>query len=101
MGTPSYMSPEQARGKEADARSDIYSIGMVLHECLTGQIVFASGNVVMRQMQEMPPPPSATNNAVSEELDGIVMKCIQKKPEDRYQSMHELAAALRALDLNS
>ncbi len=100
MGTPSYMSPEQARGKEADARSDIYSIGMVLHECLTGQIVFASGNLVMRQIQEMPPPPSAANNAISKELDGIVMKCIQKKPEDRYQSMHELAAALRALDLS-
>ena len=101
MGTPSYMSPEQARGKEADARSDIYSIGMVLHECLTGQIVFASGNVVMRQVQEMPPPPSASKDDIPNELDAIVMKCIQKKPEDRYQSMHELVADLRALNLGA
>lgn len=101
MGTPSYMSPEQARGKEADARSDIYSIGMVFHECLTGQIVFASGNVLMRQVQEMPPPPSASNEAIPKDLDAIVMKCIQKNPEGRYQAMDELVADMRALKLDA
>lgn len=101
MGTPSYMSPEQARGKEADARSDIYAIGIVLHECLTGNIVFASGDVMERQVKEMPPPPSAGNNAVPKELDDIVMKCIQKKPEDRYQDMDALIADLRGLNLTA
>jgi len=99
MGTPSYMSPEQALGKESDARSDIYSIGMVLHECLTGKIVFASGNVIQRQVQEMPPPPSAENDKIPKALDDIVMKCIQKKPEERYQNMERLAADLRVLSL--
>ena len=101
MGTPSYMAPEQAMGKEADARSDIYALGMVLHECLTGKIVFASGNVIERQLHEMPPPPSTGNNAIPKELDAIVMKCIQKKPDDRYQSMSELAADLRGLNLGN
>jgi tetratricopeptide (TPR) repeat protein len=99
MGTPSYMSPEQATGKEADARSDIYSIGMVMHECLTGEIVFASGNVVQRQVQEMPQPPGALNDAIPKELDAIVMKCIQKKPTERYQTMKELVDDMRALNL--
>ncbi|MFO7973643.1 MAG: protein kinase [Candidatus Hydrogenedentota bacterium] len=101
MGTPSYMPPEQARGKECDARSDIYSIGMVLHECLTGKIAFANGNVLERQVKEMPPPPSTLNDAVPKELDDIVMKCIQKNPEDRYDTMESLAADLRALNLKA
>jgi tetratricopeptide (TPR) repeat protein len=55
LGTPSYMAPEQVKGQDADARSDIYSVGLVLHECLTGKTVFRDGNVLDRQVNEMPP----------------------------------------------
>jgi tetratricopeptide (TPR) repeat protein len=95
MGTPSYMSPEQALGKDADGRSDIYSTGLVLHEVLTGNTVFRDGNVVQRQINEVPPPPSASTQGIPEKLDALVMKCIAKKPEERYQTVRELLADLR------
>ncbi len=97
MGTPSYMAPEQVLGKEADARSDIYSLGLVFYECLSGQMVFRDQNVLERQLNEMPPPPSQTVEGVPEALDAIIMKCVAKKPDERYASAKELLADLRAL----
>jgi eukaryotic-like serine/threonine-protein kinase len=96
MGTPSYMSPEQTRNSDVDARSDLYSLGLVLHEALTGKTVFAPGQgVLKRQQQETPKPPSKIVDGISKMLDDIVMKCVEKKPEDRYQTAEELLADLR------
>ena len=97
MGTPSYMSPEQVLGKDSDARSDIYALGLVLHETLTGKTVFRDGNVLERQVSEVPQPPSATAATVPAEVDAIVMKCIEKRPEDRYQTARELWTDLRKI----
>jgi len=97
MGTPSYMAPEQVLGKEADARSDIYSMGLVIYECLTGETVFMGQDVLERQLKELPPPPGSKLEGVPAELDAIVMRCIAKKPEDRFQTVRELIAALRAV----
>ncbi len=95
LGTPSYMSPEQVLGKEADRRSDLYSLGLVLHEALTGKTVFRDGDVMERQVTETPLPPSALVDGITNRLDEIVMKCIAKKPEERYQQASELYADLR------
>lgn len=97
MGTPSYMPPEQVLGKEADARSDIYSLGLVLHECLTGKTVFEGGDILERQLKEAPPRPSVLAVGIPAELDALVMKCIAKAPEQRYQNARELLADLRRL----
>lgn len=97
MGTPSYMAPEQVLGKEADMRSDIYSLGLVIHECLTGETVFAKGDVLERQLQEVPLPPGTSVADVPEELDQLIMKCIEKDPNKRFQTARELHGALRAI----
>lgn len=97
MGTPSYMAPEQVLGKDADARSDIYSMGLVTYECLTGETVFIGQDVLERQLKETPPPPSEKVEGVPAELDAVIMKSIAKDPGDRYQTVRELIAALRAV----
>ena len=96
MGTPSYMAPEQVLGKDADARSDIYSMGLVIYECLTGETVFIGQDVLERQLNELPSPPSKTVEGISPELDAVVMKCIAKDPGERYQTVRDLIAGLRA-----
>jgi len=100
MGTPSYMSPEQTRDSNVDERSDIYSVGLVLHEALTGRIAFTPGeDVLKRQQQDTPKPPGEIVDGIPETLNAIVMKCIEKKVEDRYQSAEELLADLRKVTL--
>ena len=103
MGTPSYMAPEQVLGKQADQRTDIYALGLVLHECLTGRTTFLDGDVLERQLNEVPPPPSASVEGIPEKMDAIIAKCVAKKPEARYQQAKELLADLRALanEMNS
>jgi len=95
MGTPAYMSPEQTQDSDVDARSDIYSLGLVLHEALTGTCVFKDGDVMLRQQQELPPPPSKLVDGVPAPLDRIVMTCVAKEPAARFQTAEQLSAALR------
>ena len=97
MGTPAYMSPEQVLGKEADARSDIYSMGLVLHQLLTGKIHFIEGDVLERQLKEMPPAPSTQIEGIPPELDAIVLRCLAKNPEERFASAREFLGQLQAV----
>lgn len=99
IGTPQYMSPEQALGREVDARSDLYSLGVVLFELLTGRVPFKGENAISTlSMHATVPVPSARglNENVSEAVDRVVEKALAKAPEQRYRSCHELADALAA-----
>jgi serine/threonine protein kinase len=100
MGTPDYMSPEQGQGLPADFRADIYSLGVVLFEALTGQLPFrgeTATQIVMAHIQQPPPAPRGVNPALPEALDRIILRCLQKDPARRWQSVSELAAALSAV----
>ncbi len=97
IGTPTYLSPEQAQGQAVDARSDIYSLGCVLYELLAGRPPFTGDTpvaIAYKQVNETPVPPSAHNPEVPPQLDAVVMKCLAKNPANRYQSAEELAADL-------
>jgi serine/threonine-protein kinase len=98
LGSPRYMSPEQVIGKSIDARSDIFSLGVVLYEALTGIAPFDGDNVnaiMYATVNTTPPPPSQHNRAVPAMLDLIVAKAMAKLLEDRYQTVKELADDLR------
>ncbi|MCG8460726.1 MAG: ABC transporter substrate-binding protein, partial [Holophagales bacterium] len=95
-GTLAYLSPEQILGEELDGRSDLYSLGTILYECLAGKPPFTGpqASVLYRIVHD--PAPSLDGKGVDPRLQAIVMACLAKRPEDRWQSGHELAEALRA-----
>jgi HAMP domain-containing protein/predicted Ser/Thr protein kinase len=100
MGTPDYMPPEQAQGKTADFRSDIYSLGVVLFEIFTGRLPFDGASameVVVAHIQKAPPRPRSFNPAVPAELEMVILRCLEKSPERRYASVEELLAALSTI----
>ncbi len=97
VGTPDYMSPEQARGLALDFRSDIYSMGVVLYEMFTGSLPFEGDTplaVVLKHVQEGPPPPQAKNPKIDPKIAAIILRCMQKNPQDRFQSVNDLYEAL-------
>jgi serine/threonine-protein kinase len=99
VGTPHYMSPEQCRGEELDARSDIYSLGIILYEMLTGDVPFRASTpvgVVLKHANEQPQPLRAVNPSVPEPIEAVVMKALQKDRDARQHSAAELASELVA-----
>jgi eukaryotic-like serine/threonine-protein kinase len=99
MGTPHYLSPEQAQGFDVTAVSDLYSIGVILYEALTGRVPFEADSAVavaMKQVSQTPLRPSSINHRVSPSLDAAVMRALEKDPGERFQSADAFIAALDA-----
>jgi eukaryotic-like serine/threonine-protein kinase len=97
IGTAQYLSPEQARGDTVDARSDVYSLGCVLYEMLTGEPPFVGDSpvaVAYQHVREDPVPPSRRYEGISADLDAVVLKALAKNPENRYQTAAEMRADL-------
>ena len=97
LGTAAYISPEQAQGQAVDGRTDIYSLGAVLYEMLTGRPPFTGDTpvaVAYKQVNEMPAPPSSVNPEVPSQLDAVVMRALAKNPANRYQTADEFRADL-------
>lgn len=93
LGTASYLSPEQAQGQPVDARTDIYSLGCVLYEMLTGRPPFTGDSpvsIAYKHVRENPVPPSRLNDDVTQSLEAVVMKMLAKNPTNRYQTAAEL-----------
>jgi tetratricopeptide (TPR) repeat protein len=93
VGTPDYMSPEQAEGKDVDGRSDLYSFGLVLYEMLTGHVPFKADSIIstlMSRLREVAEPPSKVNPEVPPWVDRLVMKSLERNRDDRYSSADEI-----------
>ncbi|MGE5144348.1 MAG: protein kinase domain-containing protein [Acidobacteriota bacterium] len=100
LGTPAYMPPEQLMGEPVDARSDLYAAGVVLYECLTGQLPFNAGSVislVAKLLKEDARPPQEVNPEIPPALSALVLRLLAKRPEDRVQTAVDLGLQLAAL----
>ena len=98
LGTAHYVSPEQTQGRDLGPTTDIYSLGIVMYEAATGRVPFDGDDaisVALKQVNEAPMPPSQINPRVDPALESIILKCMQKRPEDRFQSADELYHVLR------
>jgi beta-lactam-binding protein with PASTA domain len=101
VGTAQYLSPEQARGAPVDARSDLYSLGIVLYELLTGKVPFTGDSpveIAMKHLNELPKPPSAGRPEVPRDLDLVVLRALAKDPDERYASAEEMDADLARIE---
>ncbi|MGZ4271091.1 MAG: protein kinase domain-containing protein [Solirubrobacteraceae bacterium] len=99
MGTAQYLSPEQAQGQPVSEASDLYSVGIMLYELLTAHVPFdgeSAVTIALKHVNEVPPPPSAFNPAVSPALDAVVMRALEKDPARRFVSADEFIAGLQA-----
>jgi tetratricopeptide (TPR) repeat protein/predicted Ser/Thr protein kinase len=100
LGTPAYLSPEQAMGADVDARSDLFALGGVLYECVTGQPAFPGASVIeiaAKVIHVEPELPSKVSPQVPRQLDSLILKALAKKPEKRYQSTDEMIVDLRSV----
>ncbi len=98
MGTPAYMSPEQCLGYEPDRRSDIYSLGILLYELVTGRVPFEAKSLteaIRQHTQEAPPPPRSVNADLPVEVENVVLRTLSKRKEDRFATAREMADALQ------
>ncbi len=101
VGTPEYMSPEQVEGKEIDRRSDIYSLGVIIFEMLTGKAPFSGEtpySVAFKHKTEPPPDPKEVNVLIPEKLSQVILKCMGKAKEERYQKAEELFSDLTQIE---
>src|SRR5207302_2090861 len=99
MGSPSYMSPEQAMGQPVDRRTDVYSLGVILFEMATGRLPFDGedkAKVMAAQVYQAPPRPREVARQVSEGVEAVILRALDKDPKKRFQSMTEMGRALAA-----
>jgi tetratricopeptide (TPR) repeat protein len=96
VGTPYYMSPEQIMGRKVDQRADLYSLGVTLFECATGTVPFFKGDLAYHHLHTPAPSPRALNPSLSEGIDEIILRLLEKKPEHRFQSATEVMTAVRS-----
>ena len=99
LGTAHYVSPEQTRGQDLGPTSDIYSLGVVMYECATGRVPFDGDDaisVALKQVNELPVPPSELNPGVDANLERIILKCMEKDPANRFQTADELRQVLNS-----
>ena len=93
LGTPDYIAPEQVQGKRGDQRSDMYSLGVMFYEMLTGQVPFSGPNplaVMNERLLQDPPPPRAINPAIPPVLEEVILRALERDPRHRYASAHEM-----------
>jgi len=101
IGTPEYMSPEQVEGKEVDQRSDIYSLGVILYEMVTGRVPFEGEtplSIAVKHKTETPKEPRELNSQIPEDLSRVILRCMEKDKEKRYQSAGEVRSELTRIE---
>jgi serine/threonine protein kinase/Flp pilus assembly protein TadD len=101
IGTPEYMSPEQVEGKEIDQRSDIYSLGIIIYEMVTGRVPFEGNtplSIAMKHKTEAPRDPKEFNAQIPEDLKHLILRCMEKAKEERYQRIEEALSELSAIE---